>query len=70
MSQDEAQRRVVQLLEGVCPQLKEVVLNDMKEEERLREHQKPKENGYGYYCEHGVVSITGAALSLHTMQSL
>ncbi len=42
MSRDEAQCRVLQLLEGVCPQLKEVVL---KEEERLREQHVAKENG-------------------------
>ncbi len=44
-SQEEAQCRVMQLLEGACPQLKEVVLKAMKEEERLREQQKPEENG-------------------------
>lgn len=47
MSHEEAQSRVVELLEGVCPGLKEVVLNDVKEEQRLRElQQRHKENGY------------------------
>lgn len=45
MSRDEAQCRVLQLLEGVCPQLKEVVLKEVKEEERLREQRIAKENG-------------------------
>lgn len=45
VSREEAQCRVVQLLEGACPQLKEVVLKDLKEEERLREQRKPEKNG-------------------------
>ena len=45
---EEAQCRVIQLLEGACPLLKDTVLSEVKAEERLMEQQKAAENGYKY----------------------